>query len=106
LKSAGVSHDVAAIRFKDSDVYERIGLLARAAESPVRVLPTQPSLLGESEKLIAGLAERGIPLRDEASSGGAAACVCVVKPGRDLAMLSVTVAALPGPYRLVAVVVT
>lgn len=104
LTAAGVQHDVAAFSLWDIDIYDRIGLLARAADTPVRVLATEPGVQEDVDKLTAGLAERGVRVRDERDGDGPTACLCMVRSSKDMAMLSVTVSALRDQYRLVGVI--
>jgi hypothetical protein len=105
LTAAGVEHDVSAFGLGDGDLYDRISLLARAADTPVRVLYTEPDLRDDVDKLTAGLGERGIALADERDGGGPTACLCVLRSSRDMGMLSATVSALPDDYRLMGVIV-
>jgi hypothetical protein len=105
LTAAGVEHDVSAFGLGDGDLYDRICLLARAADTPVRVLYTEPDLQDDVDKLTAGLDERGIALADERDGGGPTACLCVLRSSRDMGMLSATVSALPDDYRLMGVIV-
>ena len=69
LTAAGVEHDVSAFGLGDGDLYDRISLLARAANTPVRVLYTEPDLQDDVDKLTAGLTERGIILADDRDRG-------------------------------------
>jgi len=105
LTAAGVKHDVAVFSLGDPNVFSRLGVLARTAAVPIRVLPIDADLGKDAEKLSAELANRGfimagIYLRTAVPT----ACICVVDSTKDLAMLSATVSALPHGARLIGVV--